>query len=500
MLREVSELAKRIERTIEPLSAIIAGSDAEKEVVSTLVQFLEQLSGIEYRVENIYVRTWTPIKAFLSVCGAEYPARLWPRCTSGSEVIEARVIGLEEALADSRSLQGYAVLVPLSRVAELRSIYSLLAKRKPSLLVLRGDNGTRLALTEAPFTLTHFCAAGTPVVSVPERVARSLLSCEKAKLVYQDERSRAESPLIEAWSRRREASLLVTTSVDSLGSPRGQVWGLVAALSLFAELVRSSIGARLAILPASQLGDPVHPGYVVGYGARMYSKILGENPLGDTTALSVHIVPSSNVPGIVHPAYLGLGRGKRLESMEELQWSNATPFMLQGFPSIILGVSPSHGIENLEPVRSLVAWLRSLVANWSSLVDSCTGFFYAKALERPMPRLHSVVYKLRRIAEKSIDRGDFLSAVSACRVLIRVAYRFMSLSNGVPRLGVTLFPPLGCIEEGLRDCHDVETGARIALGEENKEVYSVAASYLVDSLERVYEEYYVRGFFANGSL
>ena len=65
MLREVSELAKRIERTIEPLSAIIAGSDAEKKVVSTLVQLLEQLSGIEYRVENIYVRTWTPIKLSL---------------------------------------------------------------------------------------------------------------------------------------------------------------------------------------------------------------------------------------------------------------------------------------------------------------------------------------------------------------------------------------------------------------------------------------------------
>ena len=493
MLHEVSELAKRIQRLIGSIDAIIAGSDAEKEVADVLVQFLERLGGVEYRVEDIYIRTWVPVEASLSVCGAEYSARLWPRCTSSSGVIETRVIGLEEALADSHSLQGYAVLASLSREAELRSLYSLLAKRRPGLLVLHGNNETRLALTEAPFTLTHFCAANIPTVSVAERVAKGLLSCGKAKLVYQDKRSWAESPLIEAWSSGKEALLLITSSIDSLGRPQAQIWSLVAALSLFAELVRSGIGTRLAILPASQLGDPVHPGYVVGYGARTYSKILGENPLGDTIALSVHIVPSSDVPGIVHPAYLGLGSGKLLESEEELLWSNATPFTLHGFPSIILGVASSHSIESPEPIRDLVA-------NWGSLVDSCTGFFYAKALERPMPRLHSVVYKLRRIAEKSIDRGDFLSAVSACRVLIRVAYRVMSLSNGVPRLGVTLFPPLGCIEEGLRDCHDVETGARIALGEENKEVYSVAASYLVDSLERVYEEYYVRGFFANGSL
>lgn len=497
----VNELAKRIRSVIESFDSVVAGSSAEREVADTLVQFLEQLNGIEYRVENIHVKTWTPIKAFLSVCGAEYSAKLWPQCTSGSDVIEARVIGLEEALADSRSLQGYAILAPLSREeARLRSLYSLLARRKPSLLVLRGDNGTRLALTEAPFTLTHFCTASTPVVSVPERVAGSLLRCGRARLIYQDERGWAESPLIEAWSSKRESSLLVTTSIDSLGSPRAQAWGLAVALGLFIQLMRSGIGARLAILPASQLGDPVHPGYVVGYGARIYSKILGETPLGDTITLSVHVVPSHDTFGLVYPGYLGPGHGKHLESREDLLWSNATPFTLQGFPSIILGVSPSHGVENLKPVRGLVARLRSLVANWSSLVDSCTGFFYAKALEKPVPRLHSVVYKLRRIAEKSLDQGDLLSAISACRVLVKVAYRVMSLSNRVPRLGVTLFPPLGCIEEGLRDCYDVETGARVVLGEENRDVYSVAASYLIDSLERVYEEYYVRGFFANGSL
>ena len=500
MMHEVNELAKRIRSIIEPFDAVVAGSSAEGEVADTLVRFLEQLNGIEYRAEDIHVKTWTPIKASLSVCGAEYPAKLWPRCTDGSEVIEARVIGLEEALADSRSLQGYAVLAPLSREAELRSLYSLLARRKPGFLVLRGDDGTRLALTEAPFTLTHFCAASIPVVSVRERVARSLLSCGRAKLIYQDERSRAESPLIEAWSSKGEASLLVTTSIDSLGNPQGQVWGLAVALGLFIQLVRSGIGARLVILPASQLGDPAHPGYVVGYGARIYSKILGENPLGDTITLSVHIVLSNDAFGLVYPAYLGLGSGKRLESREDLLWSNAAPFMLQGFPSIVLGVAPSQDSENLQKVGDLVAMLRSPAADWRSLVDNCTSFFYAKALEKPVPRLHSVVYKLRRIAEKSLDQGDCLSAISACRVLIRVAYRVMGLSNGVPRLGVVLFPPLGCIEEGLWDCYDVGTGARVVLSEENRDVYSIAASYLVDSLERIYEEYCVRGFFANGSL
>ena len=498
-------LGEEIDAIVQGYEAILPGHEVEQRVVETIARFLDGLRGANYSIEEVLVKSWEPIRANIELCGETLEATPWPRCGDGYIEIEAVPIGLSEALSHSGSLAGYAIVAPFTSPSSARSLYSRLADREPSSLILHSEHDNLLALTEKPFTITNLCATRTPVIHVATRLVERVKRCGRLRLIIQDKRFWATSAILEAWNNHSGPVVLIATSLDSLGSPRLWARSVSSAFTVFTLLTEQGIGARLVVLPASMLGDPMHPGFLPGYGARIYSRVLKETTLGDTIALVLNIDanPVARKTTLLYPPFLGAALSQPQGINNDYLWSNSAIFISHGFPSAV--ASLGHGQALLSEDSHLdierLHEILGLVINWRRLVSNCIEYFYSWVLEKPLPRLRNIVYKLRRVAEKALEENNYVNAISACRVLIEAGYRVNDVVfNDSHMLDTVLFPPLGCFEQGYTECYDILTGAAWRIGGEVDKPYIFMDNYLSEHLETVYEEYYMRGLLAKGSL
>ncbi|WP_317895395.1 hypothetical protein [Pyrofollis japonicus] len=493
----MSQEFERLVEYLENIDEILPGSRFEEELVEYIVNILDKISDIEYTVTKIKVSSWHE-KSSIAYSGNEVRALLWPMCKTIKEPIEAPLITFEEARALT-NLSQYIVLVRRdiisNSLSHYKQVYAELAARKPQAIILHSPKTLRSIATEPPFTITNICAGIVPVLSTNSHLDGKV---GRIKINVDSRRIASTGYIIEAWSKSpaERPFILVGSSTDFLRGNSKR--GVINALKIFLKLVKNNVNSRLLIVSANALGDPLHPSYHTGYGARLYNMTIRRMLLNTYAGLVIwfeNFEYSDKVQSLAIPPLTNItGHSARHEGGS--LWSSAVWFQLiNGIPAIVFRGNGKnfdnkpHGIENvLNNVKS-PAW-------WRSLVDECMKYFYERALVLPSLPLRNTVYKFKRLIDKLNDSLDIIKGLSVCRMLIRSGFRLMDLEKREKHsVSYVTFPPLGCVDERVESCSDIAggnvfKGLNVAGDSEHRELIRHLAYIASSRIEHELERYY----------
>jgi Iap family predicted aminopeptidase len=487
----------RLIEYLENIDEILPGSRFEEELVECIVNILDKISGIEYSVTKIKVSSWRE-ESSIAYSGNEVRALLWPMCKIIKESIEAPLISFEEARALT-NLSQYIVLIRGDRVfnplSHYKQVYAELVARKPQAIILRSSRTLRGIATEPPFTITNICAGLVPVLSTNSHLDGKV---GRVKINVDSKRMISTGYIIEAWSKSptERPFILVGSSTDFLRGNNKH--GVINALKIFLELVKNNVNSRLLIVSANVLGDPLHPSYHIGYGARLYNITIRRMLLNKYVGLVIWFenfdysdtVQSSAIPPLTNIT------GHAAKREEVPLWSSAAWFQLiNGIPAIVFQGSDKnfdnkpHDIEDVLNNAKNHAW-------WRFLVDECIKYFYEKALMLPSLRLRNTIYKFKRLIDKLNGSLGIIKGLNVCRMLIRSSFRLMDLEKrGKHSVSYVIFPPLGCINERIESCSDIADGdmfkgLNVAKDSKHHELIRHLAYIASSRIEYELEKYY----------
>ncbi len=266
-LEHIVRDAIKVANVVSSFGEVVAGSDRELALLTTLKSFLEDYSDNIY-LDPVPVTSWHEDYCIVEAGGSSYRCAIQPPIQTDldEEIVKSDIVVMSAEQAVRRSLaegeiQNKAIVVDTPRDPDdIATIARALSKHEPKLIIFSDDLNTIRRIVVLSNLIASYDLSSpvkTPVIVVPSYVAKKFVELDKARILAKSsvEESYGYNLIAESYGGG-DREIYITAHHDHwLSGASDNVLGVALATTLFKNMARFNNvkkGLALALFTAEE--------------------------------------------------------------------------------------------------------------------------------------------------------------------------------------------------------------------------------------------------------